>query len=220
MSNTLIQLLAHAVVLLTIPLHEVAHGVVSLWQGDPTAKQAGRLTLNPLRHLDAMGSICMLAFGIGWAKPVPVNPYYYKNRKAGMAITAAAGPVSNLLLAYLFLLVYKLCAWALALGPGGAVLEFVTTVLYLVVAVNLNLAVFNLLPIPPFDGSRIINLVLPEKLYFKVMKYERYIMLAVLVIFYFGVLDAPLAWLRGVLMSALDWASGYMDYLAVLLFYH
>lgn len=219
MSQTLIRLIAHAVVLFTIPFHECAHGLLSLWLGDPTAKQAGRLTLNPLRHLDVLGSVCLLAVGIGWAKPVPINPNYYKNRKVGMAVSAAAGPLSNMLLAYLFLLVYKLCAWALTAGHGGAALQNICLILYMVVMVNLNLAVFNLLPIPPFDGSRIFNLFLPEKIYFQVMKYERYLMLAVLVIFYLGVLDAPLDWLRGGLLSGLDWASRYMDHLAIALFY-
>lgn len=218
MSDTLLKLLAHAVVLLTIPFHECAHGLVSLWQGDPTAKNAGRLTANPLRHLDAMGSLCLLAFGVGWAKPVPVDPRYYKNRKLGMALTAAAGPLANLLLAYLFLLAYRLCFVAAVLGRGGQALQVVCTLLQLIVLVNLNLAVFNLLPIPPFDGSRIFNLFLPEKLYFKVMKYERYLMLAVFALLYIGLLDVPLTWLRGVLLQALSWASGYVDGLGLAMF--
>ncbi len=218
MSRSALQILAHLIVLLTIPLHECAHGLVSLWLGDPTAKAQGRLTLNPLRHLDLFGSISMLILGIGWAKPVPVNPYYYKNRKLGMAVSAAAGPVANLLLAYIFMLAYKICAWISLAGQGGALLENVCLVLYMVVLVNLNLAVFNLLPLPPFDGSRIVTLVLPEKLYFRVMRYERYIMLAILVIFYLGVLDAPLAWLREGMFTALDWASGYIDLIAYRMF--
>lgn len=218
MSDTLITLLAHTIVLLTIPFHECAHGLVSLWLGDPTAKQAGRLTLNPIRHFDLFGSVCMLAIGIGWAKPVPINPNYYKNRKVGMAISAAAGPLSNLLLAYLFYIAYKCCAYASLFGYGGAALQTVCTLLSLVVLVNLNLAVFNLLPVPPFDGSRIFNLFLPEALYFKVMKYERYLMLVVLAVFWLGWLDTPFLWLRDGMLSGLDWASGYVDTLAKLLF--
>ena len=214
MSQSALQILAHLIVLLTIPFHECAHGLVSLWLGDPTAKQQGRLTLNPLRHMDLFGSISMLIIGIGWAKPVPVNPYYYKNRKLGMAVTAAAGPLSNFLLAYFFLIAYKVCAWTSLAGQGGAFLENVCIVLYMVVLVNLNLAVFNLLPAPPFDGSRIVNLILPESLYFRIMRYERYIMLAILLVFYLGVLDAPLAWLREGMFTALDWASGYVDAIA------
>ena len=214
MSQSALQILAHIIVLLTIPFHECAHGFVSLRLGDPTAKEQGRLTLNPLRHMDLFGSISMLILGIGWAKPVPVNAYYYKNRKLGMALTAAAGPLSNLVLAYLFLIGYKLCAWASLAGYGGTVLENICFVLYMVVMVNLNLAVFNLLPAPPFDGSRIVNLILPERLYFLVTRYERYIMLAILLVFYIGVLDAPLAWLREGMFGALDWASGYVDAIA------
>lgn len=218
MSDTLITLLAHAVVLLTIPFHECAHGVVSLWQGDPTAKQAHRLTLNPVRHFDLLGFVCLLAVGIGWAKPVPVNPNYYKNRKLGMAVTAAAGPLSNILLGYFFLIVYKFCAYASTAGLGGSALSNTVLVLGLVVEVNLNLAVFNLLPIPPFDGSRIFNLFLPEKLYFQVMKYERYLMLAVLLIFWLGWLDKPFLWLRSGMLNVLDRSSGFADVLAQKLF--
>ncbi|MBQ8610976.1 MAG: site-2 protease family protein [Oscillospiraceae bacterium] len=218
MPQSAINIIAHIIVLLTIPFHEVAHGLVSLWLGDPTAKMAGRLTLNPLRHLDLLGSLSMLILGVGWAKPVPIDVRYYKNRKLGMAVSAAAGPLSNVLLAYLFLLAYKLCAWAAVLGHGGTAMETVCLVLYMVVLVNLNLAVFNLLPVPPFDGSRIIYTVLPETLYFKVMKYERYIMLALLAVFYIGILDAPLYWLRSGALAALDWASGYMDVLAYTIF--
>ncbi len=218
MSRSAINIIAHIIVLLTIPLHECAHGQVSLWLGDPTAKRAGRLTLNPLRHLDLFGSLCMLILGVGWAKPVPIDVRYYKNRKLGMALSAAAGPISNLLLAYVFLLIYKLCAWASVLRYGGAALETVCLVLYMVVLVNLNLAVFNLLPIPPFDGSRIVNIVLPEDVYFRVMRYERYIMLALLLVFYLGWLDRPLNWLREGLFSALNWSSGYMDHLAYAIF--
>lgn len=214
MSDTLLQIAAHAIVLLTIPFHECAHGVVSLWLGDPTAKRMGRLTLNPLRHLDVMGSLCLLAFGIGWAKPVPIDTRYYKNRKLGMAVSAAAGPVANILLAYFFLLGYKACAWSLVMGRGGEGLQTLCTLLQLVVLVNLNLAVFNLLPIPPFDGSRIFTLFLPQKLYFGIMRYERYFMLIILAIFYLGVLDVPMMWLRGGLLQGLDWASGYVDKIA------
>ena len=214
MSQSALQILAHLIVLMTIPFHECAHGFVSLWLGDPTAKAQGRLTLNPLRHMDLMGSLSMLILGIGWAKPVPVNPYYYKNRKLGMALCAAAGPLSNLLLAYAFLIVYKICAWMSLAGQGGTLLENTCFVLYMVVLVNLNLAVFNLLPAPPFDGSRIVNLILPENLYFRVMRYERYIMLAILLVFYLGVLDTPLAWLREGMFNALNWASGYVDAIA------
>lgn len=218
MSQAAVRIIAHIVVLLTIPFHEVAHGLVSLWLGDPTAKNAGRLTLNPLRHMDLFGSLSMLIIGIGWAKPVPVDVRYYRNRKLGMAVCAAAGPLSNVLLAYLFMIAYKVAVWAAVLNNGGAAVEALCLVLYMVVAVNLNLAVFNLLPVPPFDGSRIVYTVLPEPLYFRVMKYERYIMMGILLVFYLGVLDMPLDWLRSGMFAALDWASGYVDRLAYAIF--
>ena len=157
-----------------IPFHESAHALASHLLGDDTAVRAGRLSMNPLRHFDPLGALCMLVGGVGWAKPVSINPYNYKNPKVGMALSAAAGPASNLLLAWVSMILYKLC-WYSGLGDAVPVL---TMFLYYMVAMNLSLAVFNLLPVPPFDGSRIALLFLPQRLYFRAMKYERYIMLA------------------------------------------
>ena len=164
-------LLRAVVVLITIPFHESAHALASHLLGDDTAVRAGRLSMNPLRHFDPLGALCMLVGGVGWAKPVSINPYNYKNPKVGMALSAAAGPASNLLLAWVSMILYKLC-WYSGLGDAMPVL---TMFLYYMVAMNLSLAVFNLLPVPPFDGSRIALLFLPQRLYFRAMKYERYI---------------------------------------------
>ena len=163
-------LLRAVVVLITIPFHESAHALASHLLGDDTAVRAGRLSMNPLRHFDPLGALCMLVGGVGWAKPVSINPYNYKNPKVGMALSAAAGPASNLLLAWVSMILYKLC-WYSGLGDAVPVL---TMFLYYMVAMNLSLAVFNLLPVPPFDGSRIALLFLPQRLYFRAMKYERY----------------------------------------------
>ena len=121
------------IALIALPIHECAPGYAAYRMGDHTAYRQGRLTLNPLAHLDPMGTFAIILFGFGWAKPVPVNPYYYKNRKLGMAVTAAAGPLSNFLLAYFFLVAYKVCAWTSLAGQGGAFLENVCIVLYMVV---------------------------------------------------------------------------------------
>ena len=143
-------LLRAVVVLITIPFHESAHALASHLLGDDTAVRAGRLSMNPLRHFDPLGALCMLVGGVGWAKPVSINPYNYKNPKVGMALSAAAGPASNLLLAWVSMILYKLC-WYSGLGDAVPVL---TMFLYYMVAMNLSLAVFNLLPVPPLSPLR------------------------------------------------------------------
>ena len=202
-------LLRAVVVLITIPFHESAHALASHLLDDDTAVRAGRLSMNPLRHFDPLGALCMLVGGVGWAKPVSINPYNYKNPKVGMALSAAAGPASNLLLAWVSMILYKLC-WYSGLGDAVPVL---TMFLYYMVAMNLSLAVFNLLPVPPFDGSRIALLFLPQRLYFRAMKYERYIMLAVLALVFLGLLDAPLSWLVNSMWRLMLHMTGFVELL-------
>lgn len=202
-------LLRAVVVLITIPFHESAHALASHLLGDDTAVRAGRLSMNPLRHFDPLGALCMLVGGVGWAKPVSINPYNYKNPKVGMALSAAAGPASNLLLAWVSMILYKLCWYS---GLGDAV-PMLTMFLYYMVAMNLSLAVFNLLPVPPFDGNRIALLFLPQRLYFRAMKYERYIMLAVLALVFLGLLDAPLSWLVNGMWRLMLRLTGFVELL-------
>jgi Zn-dependent protease len=190
-------LLMVPIALLSLSVHESAHGYVSYKLGDPTARNLGRITLNPLKHFDVFGFICMVVARVGWAKPVPVNPRYYKNPRVGMALTAAAGPAANLLLAFFGVfgaeLSYRLVL-NLTLGGGDATLAItVFNFFYYLAISNISLAVFNLIPVPPFDGSRILYVFLPPKQYFGLMKYERYIMIAVLVLFYLGAFDLPLS---------------------------
>ena len=166
--------------LIALTVHEYSHGYAAYRMGDPTAKSLGRLTLNPLKHLDPIGALCMIFFRFGWAKPVPINPRYFKNPKKGFAIVALSGPVANLVLSFFSAGLYLLF---LALLTGVAFESMLwlniaknwLLFLYVFHSLNLGLAIFNLIPIPPLDGSRLLSLVLPPKKYFGLMRYERYI---------------------------------------------
>lgn len=199
-------LLRAVVMLIAIPFHEAAHALVSWKLGDPTAKNAGRLSLDPRRHFDLMGGICMIFAGVGWARPVSIRPDRFKNPKVGMAISAAAGPISNLLLAYLSMIVYKL----LAIWFGYGIPELIYRLFYYMISMNVSLAVFNLLPVPPFDGSRIALLFLPQKYYFQAMRYERQIMIVVLIAAVFGILNYPLSVIGNAVWQILDLATAFV----------
>ena len=192
-------LISVIIALIALSVHEAAHGYAAYKLGDPTARAFGRLSLNPIRHLDLLGTVCMIFFGFGWAKPVPVNTRYFKKPRRDMAITALAGPFSNVLMSFGALLVYRITSVLVISNYALFDTTFKSNLIMLVLdfflrfsVMNLYLGVFNLIPVPPLDGSRILFVLLPDKYYFGIMKYEQYIRIALFVLLYVGLLDGPL----------------------------
>lgn len=175
--------------ILCITIHEMSHGLAAKLMGDTTAETRRRLSLNPLRHIDPMGLIMLVVFKVGWARPVPVNMMNFRRPKQGMALTALAGPVSNFLLAALVLFARGLLTLPLAQAAWGVtMLELLDTTAYL----SLCLGLFNLIPIPPMDGSKVLFSLLPDRYYMTLMRYERYGMILILIVMLSGVVDGPL----------------------------
>ena len=205
-------------VLIAISVHESAHGLAAEKMGDPTARACGRITMNPLKHFDLWGTLCLVFFGFGWANPVPINPRNFKDPKKGMALSALAGPVSNLLLALIGVLLSRITLKTFLLTgilvPKGEYLYYTVTGFTKTIAdvflefesifilLNIGYAVFNMIPCPPLDGSRIFLFFLPEETYFKIMRYERYLMIAFFFVLYIGLLDKPLS----LACSGMEWA--------------
>jgi Zn-dependent protease len=196
-------LLRIVAILLCLVIHEVSHGLAAYRLGDPTAKAGHRLSLNPLRHLDFFGLIMMVTVGFGWAKPVPVDPRYFKNPKRGMAITALAGPNSNFIMAYVcYAGANALCGVEAARGET-AFLNGLIQFLALIVYMNIGLGIFNLIPFPPLDGSKVLAMFLPDRAYLQWMRLERYGMVILMVILCLG-------WLDGILSAARTGALNLM----------
>ena len=216
------------IILISLTVHEIAHGFISYKLGDSSAKYMGRLSINPLRHVDPFGLISLILFGFGWAKPVMINPQNYKNPKAGTALTALAGPVSNFLMALIgvfgFEAMFQFCSWENRMGFLSLVYFFssgdrsiTVTVpgilmmfLYLFTLVNIGLGIFNLIPIPPLDGSKILYAFLPNRILYRILPYERYFGLILIVLLFipstspFGFLSRFLSFLESGVFDAFD----------------
>lgn len=205
-------------VLLCLTVHETCHGLAAYALGDPTAKSMHRLSFNPLRHIDPFGALMMLVAGFGWAKPVPVDMRYFKHPKSGMAITALAGPISNFILAYVALLMRAALAAAYYFHPESTALAWVMNFLLILASLSVGLGLFNLIPFPPLDGSKVLGSFLPDRAYYTILRYERYGMFLLMALLWFGVFDGPLNAARDGVFQLLfrlsrfpfDWLTGWL----------
>ena len=217
MNETILDYLIKALVLFTaVPVHECAHAWVAEKMGDDTGRKQGRITLNPFAHLTLWGSLMMILVGFGWGKPVMVDSRNFKNPKKGMVLTSLAGPASNFIMAFLSMIVYKVLAF-LSFAKDSSTLGLIAWAFKLITLINISLAVFNFLPIPPLDGSKIFNAILPEKWYFTIMKYENFIFIALIILVYSGLLDAPLSFLQGKVIDVMLFLTGWVDNIMTLL---
>mgnify|MGYP003287543347 FL=1 len=195
------------VIFCTMPIHEYAHALIATKLGDQTPRLSGRLTLNPMAHISPLGAIMIFLCGFGYAKPVNVNPRNFKDPKKGMALTAIAGPVSNLIMG--FICIFLAIMIGSIFSNNLSVLPYaIYYFLYFAGVVNVNLAVFNLLPIPPLDGSRILQLLIPAKYYYKFLQYERYVVIVVFVLIMTGVLSGPLSFVSNLIINLFSSIEG------------
>lgn len=194
-------------VFLVLPFHELAHAFVAKKLGDRGQEYAGRITFNPFAHVDWIGAGMIMLFGFGWAKPVSVNPFYFKNRKWGMALTALAGPVANLIAATAALVCMNFVVLIATKWWYGVVLEWIYLFFHFIATVNIGLAVFNFIPVPPLDGSKVLGAFLPDRIYYKLAQYEQYLSWLLILLIVTDVLDGPMNFLAGGLYTALNWLA-------------
>lgn len=203
-----IKMLARILALaVAFPFHESAHGLAALALGDRSAKDAGRISMNPLKHFDMFGFVLLLLIGFGWGKPVPINPYNFKHKKSGIAITAAAGPLANLLLAYISVIVFKI------FYVKFPELQFIQTFLFYSIGINICLMLFNLIPIPPLDGSRILYYFMDDESYGMLFRYSTILFIVMLVGIHFLEKAGIYGAIVQAVFSVLDDASIYVDHI-------
>ena len=195
-----------AVVFLTLPIHEWAHAFTAVKLGDDTPRWQGRLSINPFAHIDWIGAALIVLFGFGWAKPVQIDARNFKKPKRDMAITALAGPLANILMALILMIILNAMTLLLVM-TDNSIIVYIFSFLYYIVQINIGLAVFNLIPIPPLDGSRLLSALLPDRYYYKLMRYEKYIFWVLIVMLYLGVLNAPLDFLTTYLYRGISFLA-------------
>lgn len=191
------------VVFCATPLHEFAHALIAVKLGDDTPRLRGRLTINSMAHIDMRGALMIFLFGFGYAKPVEVRMRRFKKPKRDMALVALAGPVCNILQSLVLLFIYN-ALYYFGSANDNIMMTYMGMFFFYAAVINVNLAVFNLLPIPPLDGSRLATALLPSKYYYKIMQYERYIMIGLFVLLFTGILSTPLSFLSGAVITLLD----------------
>ena len=210
--EAVLRYLTMAVVIVTaLPAHELAHGLAADRLGDHTAREQGRLTLNPFVHLDLFGTLALCLFGFGWAKPVPINSSRFKKPKRDLALTALAGPLANLLLGLVTMALFKVYVFYADMNSSAG--WMFGQVIYTILWTNLTLSVFNLLPVPPLDGSKILDAALPFSIRMKMRKAEKFFYVALILLLYLGFLQIPLNFLSSLLFSGLNWATAPVDFL-------